>query len=75
MGWDVALFMLVASFVIQMALAPKQQNAKAAAFEDIEFPQCEEGTPQCVIFGDVWISDWTVLAVGNYKVVPIKKSA
>lgn len=75
MGWDVALFMLAASYLIQMALAPKQQVQPPAAMEDIEFPQAEEGTPQAVIFGDCWCADWTVLAVGNYRTTEIKKSA
>lgn len=72
MGWDDALYLLIASVIIQLALAPKQQGAKPTAFEDIDFPQADEGTPQCVVFGDAWIKNWTVLAVGNYRVQPIK---
>lgn len=69
-----ALFMLVASMLISAALAPKQVPPKPAAFEDIDFPQAEDGTPQCVIFGDAWCSDWTVLAVGDYRTTPIKST-
>jgi hypothetical protein len=47
---------------------PKQQGAQPTAFEDIDFPQADEGTPQAVFFGDCWTEDWMVLAVGNYKV-------
>ncbi len=63
---------LIASMVISYALRPKQQGPKPAAFEDIEFPQAAEGTPQAVIFGDVWVNDWMVLGVGNYRVEEIK---
>ena len=68
MGWDTALYFMIASVLIQLALTPKQQGAKPTAFEDIDFPQADEGTPQAVIFGDCWSGDWTVLAVGNYRV-------
>jgi hypothetical protein len=61
------IFLLVASFLISAALAPKAQSPEPTAFEDIDFPQADEGTPQAVIFGDCWSGDWTVLAVGNYR--------
>lgn len=63
-----AVFMLVASYLISASMAPKQQGPTPTAFADIDFPQADEGTPQCVVFGDCWITDWTVLAVGNYRV-------
>jgi hypothetical protein len=66
-----AIFYLVASYLISASMQPKQQNARPTAFEDIDFPQADEGTPQCVVFGDCWITDWTVLAVGNYRVQAI----
>jgi hypothetical protein len=66
------LFILVASYVISAALAPKPQKPKPAAFDDIEFPQFEEGTPQEVIFGDVWTESWMVLGVGNYRTEAIR---
>lgn len=65
-GW--AIFMLIASYVISYATMPKPQDAQATAFSDIDFPQADEGTPQAVIFGDCWSTDWMVLAVGNYRV-------
>lgn len=67
MGWDTAIYLLIASFVISMALAPKIKPPAPTAFEDIDFPQADEGTPQAVIFGDCWSGDWTVLAVGDYR--------
>lgn len=67
-----AFVMLIASMLISYAMTPKQQGPKAAAFEDFQFPMADEGTPQCVIFGDCWSPDWTVLAVGNFRTTPIK---
>jgi hypothetical protein len=66
---------MVASTLLSMALAPKAQNQPPAAFEDFEFPQADEGTPEAVFFGDCWTSDWTVLAVGNYQTEAIRKSS
>lgn len=68
MGWDDALYLLIASVLIQLALAPKQQGTPPTAFEDIDFPNADEGTPQTVFFGDNWSGSWTVLAVGDYRV-------
>jgi len=68
--WMIA--MMIASYVISYATMPKQQGPTATAFEDIDFPQADEGTPQAVIFGDCWSGDWTVLAVGNYRVQEIR---
>lgn len=67
-----ALIILVVSTLISVALAPKQQPPKPAAFEDFDFPQADEGTPQSVTFGDCWSEDWTVLAVGNYRSTAIE---
>lgn len=62
---------LVVTLLISYALRPKAQVPKPEAFEDIDFPRAEEGSPQCVIWGDCWIPDWTVTAVGNYRTIPI----
>lgn len=62
---QIALF--VVSLVVSYALQPKPQRPKAAAFEEFDFPTVEDGTPQIVVFGDVWLTDWTVLGVGNYR--------
>lgn len=69
-----AIFMMVASYVITAAVTPPPGNnaPDPALFEDIDFPQVAEGTPQMVVFGDCWIKDWTVLAVGDYRTKPIK---
>lgn len=72
MGW-VQLAIFVVALVLSYALAPKPAAAKPAAFSDFDFPQSTEGTAQCVIFGDVWVQDWMVLGVGNYRTTPIIK--
>lgn len=69
----VMIFTMIASLLISTALRPKPAQPKPAAFSDFDFPQSTEGTPQCVIFGDVLIDDWMVLGVGNYRTTPIIK--
>lgn len=72
LGW--ALGTLVASYLITYLLTPTPPGAERTAFSDIDFPQAEEGTPQSVVFGDCWIPDWTVLAVGSYRTAGIYAS-
>lgn len=71
MGWDTAIYLMIASLVISVALAPKVQAPTPEAFSDIDFPTSDEGTPQAVFFGDCWTDDWTVLTVGNYRTAAI----
>lgn len=73
-GWSFVIYLVVSVF-LSYALAPKQQSRPPEAFEDIDFPQFEEGTPQAVIFGDCWSGDWMVLAVGNYRTTEIRSDA
>lgn len=66
--WSIAL--LIISYTITALTAKKPsgaENAKPATFQDFSFPQHEEGTPQAVIFGEVWTSDWMVLYYGNLR--------
>lgn len=69
-----AIGAMVASYAITVLLMPKPkpQKPKPAAFEDFDFPQAEEGTPQAVVFGDCWTPDWIVLWYGNYRTSSIK---
>lgn len=71
--WQIAI--LIISIYLQVALAPKPNEPKPAAFSDIDVPQVAEGTPEAVIFGDVWSPDWTVVAMGNFRTTPVKSSA
>lgn len=67
-----AIGMLIASYAIQVLLTPKPETPKPASLDDFDFPQVEEGTPQSVIFGDVWVSDWHVLWYGNLRTSAVK---
>ena len=64
----------IATLVVSYLLTPKQkvETPKPATLDEFDFPQIEEGTPQCVIFGDVWIPDWTVLWFGNMRTSAIR---
>lgn len=72
--WE-AIFLLVLSVAITTAFAPKAQAQKPAAFDEFDFPQADEGTPQCVFFGECWTGDWMVLDVGDYRTSAIKKKS
>jgi hypothetical protein len=67
----IAFVMLVVSYIIQ-ALLVKRPKQKPAALEDWDFPQWEEGTPEPVVFGDVWTDGPTVVWWGNYRTKKIK---
>lgn len=72
--WE-ALFYLLASIVITVVFTPRVRTPTQtpAAFEDFDFPQADEGTPQAVYFGECWSTGWMVLDVGDYRATPIKK--
>lgn len=72
MNFIFAIGMMIASYAIQALLTPKPVKPKAAALEDFDFPQVEEGTPQSIVFGDVWISDWHVLWYGNLRTTAVR---
>lgn len=67
------IIVMIISAAVSYATRPKPTRPTAAAFEDFDFPQAKEGTPQIVVFGDVWIDGWTVLGLGNYRVEEIRK--
>lgn len=68
----VEIAIMVASFLIQYATAPKPKPPKPAAFQDFDFPQCDEGTEKPVVFGQVWLDGWMVLSVRNQRSKAIK---
>ena len=70
-----AIGTLIASYAIRVLLMPKPEKPKPAALEAFDFPQVEEGTPQSVVFGDVWITDWHVLWYGNLRTSAVKTKA
>jgi len=73
MGFIIRIVWMVVAYFVSRAAAPKPVKPKPAAFDDFDFPQFEEGTPQEVIFGDCWTESWMVQALGNYRTTPIKR--
>ena len=77
MWWAVAKFVavIVASYVIARVTEkqPKSNRPTAATEEDWNMPIPDEGTPQCIFFGDCWTADWFVLGYGNYRYNAIRK--
>lgn len=70
-----ALLLLVASVLITAALAKKPEPLKPENINEIDFPQADEGTAQCVVFGECWTGDWMVLAYGNYRTQEVRKES
>lgn len=81
MGAEWLIYVAIALSVVSTGLsllAGKKAPANAtkpAALEDFDFPQSTEGTPQIVVFGDVWIEDWTVAWYGSYRNTAITASS
>lgn len=78
MNWVFAIALLIISYAIQALTAKKPQgvaDAKPAVLSDFTFPQHEEGTPQPVIFGDVWIEDPMILYYGNLSSEAIRSKS
>lgn len=65
-----AIGLLVVSYAVQ-ALTMKRPKPKTTTLDDFDVPQIEEGTPQAVVFGDVWLEGWQVLWYGNYRTTKI----
>ena len=63
---------LVVAVVMMAAFAPKPVQPKATAFEDIDFPEAEEGSDKHAVFGQKWSKSWMVLTVGNYRTRMVK---
>lgn len=59
---------MIVSYFVSSLLTPTPEGPKAAGFDDFNFPQLEEGTPQVVCFGDVWIEEWMIIGLGNFRV-------
>lgn len=66
------LALMVASVLISTAMAPKPEPLKPASFDDFDFPQVDEGTAQCVVFGECWTGDWQVIGKGDFRTGPVR---
>lgn len=63
---------LVGSYLLSTARAPKPKAPKAPAFEDIDFPLCKESEEKTAVFGQKWTKSWMVLTVGNYRTKTVR---
>jgi len=68
----VQLILLVVSYIVSAALAPKTPKTKPAALEDFDIPVAEQGRPVPVVFGTMLISGTNVLWYGDLRTTPIK---
>ncbi|TBW02717.1 hypothetical protein E0E52_17000 [Azotobacter chroococcum] len=71
----IQLVVMVASMAISSLMRPKAQKPKPASLSDFDMPVPEEGTPQCVFFGDCWTGDWQVLSFGRFRTSKIKSKS
>jgi hypothetical protein len=65
MNFIFAIALMIVSYAITALTAKKPATPVPSNLQDFQFPQHNEGTPQAVIFGDVWTSEWMVLYYGN----------
>lgn len=73
MDFFVYLAVSIAVSLLTVAMMPKPQINAPDPARSLELPQADEGTPQCVIFGDCWSGDWMVLGHGNYRTEEIRR--
>lgn len=69
--WWVQLILLVVSYIVSAALAPKPPKPKPAALEDFDIPIAEQGRPIPVIFGTVLVTGPNVLWYGDLRTTAI----
>ncbi|MDF5818799.1 hypothetical protein P4054_29725 [Pseudomonas aeruginosa] len=67
----------ISSFWLRRSSYPEpwrrsRKKPKPTAFEDIDFPRCDEGDELAAVFGQCWRKSWMVLTVGNYRTKAIK---
>lgn len=74
----IALALMIVSAVLTAVLTPRPQRPAPPGpnvLADFNIPQIKDGTPQTVVFGDVWLTDWQVLYYGNLQSQPITTSS
>lgn len=68
------ILVLIISYAVSVALAPKPPVPEPASLEDIEAPTAEEGRPIPVVFGTVTVSSPNVVWYGDLGTSPIVSS-
>lgn len=71
MNFIFQLALLVVSYFVSAALAPKPPQPKPAALEDFDIPLAEEGRPLAVVFGTVLITSPTLMWYGDLRTTAI----
>lgn len=71
MNFVFQLVLLVISYFVSAALAPKPPKPKPAALEDFDIPVAEQGRPVPVVFGTVLITGPNVLWYGDLRTTAI----
>lgn len=66
-----SLVMMVVSYAIQMALAPKQQNNDAVV-GDVDVPTAEDGKTIPVVFGTILVKDSNIIDYFDARTEAIK---
>lgn len=73
MNFVFQLALLVISYFVSAALAPKPPQPKAAALEDFDIPLAEEGRAIPVVFGTVVINSPSLMWYGDLRTSAIKE--
>lgn len=68
----VQIAVFVVSMVVSYMMRPKPETPRPAALDEFSLPVPDEGTPQCVFFGDCWTADFQVLSYGNLRTSKIR---
>src|SRR6185436_19542707 len=68
--WNIVIG--IAMFFLNLVLAPKPQNAKAASLEDFDLPVAEEGLEIPVLFGTHWQKAPNCVWYGDFEADAIK---
>ena len=73
MTFFIQLALLVVSYFVSAALAPKPPVPKPAAIEDFDVPVAEQGRPVPVVFGTVTLTGANVLWYGDLRTTAIQE--
>lgn len=74
----IALILMIISAIITALTTkapPRPADPTPAIISEFNLPQIAEGTPQVVVFGDVWLTDWQVLWYGDLRSDEIRKES
>jgi hypothetical protein len=73
--WAIGLLIVSYAITALTSKSTKPKDARPSTISEFSFPQFDLGTPQAVVFGEVWTSDWMVLYYGNLKTEAIRSKS